>query len=127
MSKDMKISNAKEGLPSSVKEEEAYQRLVQKLTKENLWLYILSLLHEGPKYGYEIRGEVKKRFGFEPGRVTSYRVLYTLKKDGLVTVKTEEPSKEGPARKYYTITQKGEKMLNEAEAFLRDLHKRLFE
>jgi len=108
------------------KTERAYARLVKKLTKENLWLYVLGLLREGPKYGYEIREEIQKRFGFKPGQVTSYRVLYALKRDGYIAVKSEEPSREGPVRKYYVITQNGENLLNKAKDFLNGLSKALF-
>ncbi|MFQ6080808.1 MAG: PadR family transcriptional regulator [Candidatus Bathyarchaeia archaeon] len=111
---------------ASEKVERAYARLVKKLTKENLWLYVLSLLREGPRYGYEIREEIQKRFGFKPGQVTSYRVLYTLKRDGYIALKSEEPSEEGPIRKYYVITQKGENLLSKAKVFLRDLSKAVF-
>ncbi|MFB0543846.1 MAG: PadR family transcriptional regulator [Candidatus Bathyarchaeia archaeon] len=107
--------------------ETTYNRLVRKMTKENLWLYILRLLREEAKYGYEIRGEIEEHFGFKPGRVTSYRVLYTLQRDGCVEVKGEEPSKEGPSRKYYIITAKGEDLFKKAEAFLTNLCRKLFQ
>jgi len=70
----------------------AFQRLVRKLTKENLWLYILSLLKEGPLYGYEVERMIEKRFGFRPGKVTCYVVLYMLQKEGLVAVSQTVPS-----------------------------------
>lgn len=107
--------------------ETAYRRLVRKMTKENLWLYILRLLREGAKYGYEVRGEVEERFGFKPGRVTSYRVLYALRREGYVEVKGEEPSEVGPSRKYYIITAKGEDLFEKAEAFLTNLCRKLFQ
>jgi len=117
--------------PSESQEEElkrtgAYQRLVNNLTREILWIYILSLLRERPLYGYEIRKEIQRRFGFKPGQVTSYRVLYSLKRDGYIVMKTQENSDRGPARKYYEITGKGEELIGKAAEFLRELQGKLF-
>ena len=99
----------------------AYERLVRKLTQENLWLYILTLLRQGPLYGYEIRRLIEKRFGFKPGEVTSYVVLYRLERSGLIHVVNKEKGSRGPLRKYYAITSKGVKTLEKAKAFLKQL------
>lgn len=104
----------------------AYERLVRKLTKENLWIYILSLLNEGPQYGYEIRNEIYKRFNFKPGEVTSYVVLYKLRKDGYIALEKKKRSEEGPERKYYIITEEGKKLLKKAEEFLSESYLKLF-
>lgn len=85
------------------------RRLEEKLTKENLWIYLLSLLDEKDMYGYELRDAVHGRFGFRPGNVTAYRVLYTLKRDGLVATANKRVG--GRERKYYQITRKGAKEL----------------
>ena len=53
----------------------ALERLKEKLTKENLWLYILTLLKGGPLYAYEIRSKISKSFSFEPAMITIYVVL----------------------------------------------------
>jgi DNA-binding PadR family transcriptional regulator len=74
----------------------AFERLVRKLTQENLWLYILTLLRQGPVYGYEIRRLIEERFGFKPGEVTSYVVLYRLEKAGLIHVVNKERGSRGP-------------------------------
>ncbi len=93
------------------------RRLEQKLTKENLWLYILSLLEDRDMYGYELREEIEKKFGFKPGNVTAYRVLYSLRRQALV--KKVEKSAEGRERKYYKITKKGSDELKEGKRVLR--------
>jgi len=67
----------------------AYERLVRKLTHENLWIYILTLLKDGPLYGYEVRRMIEERFGFRPGQVTSYIVLYRLEKAWYIRVSRE--------------------------------------
>ncbi|MBS7645631.1 MAG: PadR family transcriptional regulator [Candidatus Bathyarchaeia archaeon] len=102
------------------------KRLIRKLTVENLWIYILSLLRDSPKYGYEIREEIRSRFGFKPGQVTSYMVLYTLEQDGYIESAGTMRSLTGPKRKYYRITEKGLNLLREAESFLSDIYGRLF-
>ncbi|MCL7395162.1 MAG: PadR family transcriptional regulator [Thaumarchaeota archaeon] len=104
----------------------AFQRLVRKLTKENLWLYILSLLKEGPLYGYEVEKMIEKRFGFRPGKVTCYVVIYMLQKEGLIAVSQTIPSDAGPPRTYYKITKKGEELLEKAKEFLDNLRAQLF-
>ena len=103
----------------------AYQRLVRKTTKENLWLYVLSALRERPRYGYELREQIQKRFGFEPGEVTAYVVIYALKRDGYVAVRSESPGKRGPSRKYYCLTAEGETLLEKARTYLRELSNKL--
>ena len=66
---------------SDDEETAAIQRLQKKLTKENLFMYILRLLQDKEHYGYELRAEIKKRFGFTMATVTSYaeQRLQTIK------------------------------------------------
>jgi DNA-binding PadR family transcriptional regulator len=104
----------------------AYERLVRKLTKENLWIYVLSLLNEGPKYGYEIRKEIREKFNFEPGKVTSYIVLYKLQNEGYIALEKKKRSEEGPERKYYVITEDGKKLLKKAEEFFSEFYSKIF-
>ncbi len=95
------------------------QRLRRKLTKENLWLYVLSLLKDRDMYGYELRGSVEERFGFRPGNVTAYRVLYALRRQGLV--RTAEKKTGGRKRKYYSITPKGASEMESGKRVLREV------
>lgn len=99
----------------------AYERLVRKVTHENLWLYILTLLKEGPLYGYELRKMVEERFGFKPGQVTSYLVLYRLENAGYIRVFGESRGSRGPSRRYYAITGKGAEALERARMFLAEI------
>jgi PadR family transcriptional regulator PadR len=101
------------------------KRLERKTTKEVLWPYILRLLQERPMYGYELRQEINKRFGWKPPMVTSYTVLYRLQRDGYLTIEWKE-QRGKPARKYYKITKNGQEMLKQAEEYLSDLCKKLF-
>lgn len=104
----------------------AYQRLVRKLTKENLWIYILSLLKDGPLYGYEVERMIQERYGFKPSKVTCYVVLYKLRKEGYISIAKTTPSQAGPPRTYYRITEKGIDLLEKARIFLDSLYKRVF-
>jgi DNA-binding PadR family transcriptional regulator len=90
-------------------------RLREKITTDNLWLYILSLLKKKDMYGYELREAVESSYGFRPGNVTAYRVLYALKRKALV--KTIEKKQK---RKYYSITQKGKAELEKGKSILKN-------
>ena len=98
------------------------KRLKNKLTKENLWLYILSMLKTKPMYAYEIRKNIKDKFDFEIGQVTAYVVLYRLETTGYVETKWKEIERQ---RKYYKITKKGDDALKEGINFLKDLTEKL--
>lgn len=99
----------------------AYRRLRKKLTVENLWIYILALLSERPVYGYEFAELISRRYGFRPGKVTCYVVLYKLRRERLVAEEEVKHSREGPARRYYRITDKGMEELRRAKRFLREV------
>jgi len=98
----------------------AIARMKKKTTAEMVWPYFLKLLKERPMYGYELRQETKKRFGWKPPTVTSYVVLYRLQRKGYVAKEWRE-QRGKPARKYYRITKKGEKLLEEGKKYLKEL------
>ena len=95
------------------------RRLKKLNTQENLWIYILRLLSEKPKHAYIIRGEIQERFGFKPGTMTAYKVLYLLNRNGLVK------KKQDGRKVVYGITPKGRKMLEEGINFYKDMVDRL--
>ncbi len=111
------------GEESSRDRPKAIGRLVDKMTKEMLWIYILRLLQERPHYGYELKALVSKRFGFSPATVSGYAIIYRLVKDGLIQ---EQRNTESP-RKYYEITQRGREAMREAKAFLLDTLNKVFD
>lgn len=94
-------------------------RLKKLNTKDCLWIYILKLLSEKNMHGYIIREEINRRFGFRPGTVTAYKVLYLLSKDGMVT------KEEKGGKKIYSITAKGQMLHKEGIDFYRKLLKQL--
>lgn len=97
----------------------AYERLVKKLTKENLWMYILRILSEGPTYAYEIKKELRERFRISPATITVYVVLYKMRREGLIKVKAGRPLGR-PDRVYYEMTKKGEETLARGRALLEE-------
>lgn len=92
-----------------------FARLQRSNTIDNLWLYILFLAKKQPIYAYRLQKDVEEKFGFHPGKITPYRVLYRLEQDGFVKSGMEE------RRRIYRITEKGKKELEKAK----DLYKKL--
>ena len=86
-------------------------RLEKLNTKDCLWVYILRILREKPMHAYLIRSEIERKFGFRPGTMTAYKVLYLLGRSGLVN-KTQEGR-----RKIYKVTSKGRLELDNAVEF----------
>jgi len=96
------------------------RRLAHSLSHGNIWLSLLSLLRRrGKAYAYELDGLVEDGFGYRPGRVMVYVVLYKLEAEGLI-----RSSFEG-RRKYYAITAKGGRALSFAKGHLARLAKKL--
>ena len=79
-------------------------------------LLVLSLLAAGDKYGYEMIAELDARsdhtFTLTLKEGTLYPILHALEKDGAVNSYTREAST-GRTRKYYHITRKGLRRLEE--------------
>ena len=88
-------------------------------TNECLWIYVLRILADKPTHAYALRKEIDKRFGFRPGTMTAYKVLYLLMKSGHVQKKEEG------RKRIYSITERGKKDLKEAAFFYNKLSKQL--
>ena len=78
--------------------------------KGALELCVLAMLLDDDKYGYELTDEISKNLEIAPG--TLYLVLKRLKDDDLVTTYLKE-SDNGPARKYYHLSDEGRTYTNE--------------
>jgi PadR family transcriptional regulator PadR len=106
----------------------AVNRLADKLTKANLWMYILRLLEDDPLYGYEIKSKIQNKFGFQPAIVSGYVILYKMKKDGLVQEEWKTSSEEGkPNRKYYSLTETGREAMAQARKYMELLITNVFD
>ncbi len=75
---------------------------------------LLCLINSQPMYGYQIIKELEKKsngyFQFKEG--TLYPALHRLEKTGLLKGKWEKLAT-GQERRYYYITEKGQKSLND--------------
>ncbi|MCH4889998.1 PadR family transcriptional regulator [Acidaminobacter sp. JC074] len=73
-------------------------------------LCVLSILHHEDAYGYEIANKVMTYMEISEGSI--YPLLRRFKKDEYVTSYLQE-SLEGPPRKYYKLTHKGQTIYKE--------------
>ncbi|MBD3208397.1 MAG: PadR family transcriptional regulator [Candidatus Nealsonbacteria bacterium] len=96
-----------------------FERLKKSNTKGNLWIYILTLLKEREVYGWEIPDLIQEKFGFKPGKITPYRVLYRLEEEGFVKSKTKE------RRKFYYITEEGKREIKRAKDFYQQILRKI--
>lgn len=93
----------------------------QDLIKGSIVPVVLKLLKERPMYGYEMVKVVKERSAgrFEWKEGTLYPALHRLEGEGLLKAKWElAPTQK--RRKYYHLTRKGYKALDEKIAELRE-------
>ena len=87
--------------------------------------FVLIVLAERPSYGYEIRRRLEE-FGYQ--RATSdpgalYRLLRELEAAGSIS-STWEVAGTGPARRYYTLTERGQGELQLAAAHMATIKRR---
>jgi DNA-binding PadR family transcriptional regulator len=82
-----------------------------------LRLYLLSLLAEAPRHGYELMQALEQRFGgtYSPSAGTIYPRLAKLEEEGLLTKSVDG------RKTTYSITDAGRAELGAREAELRDL------
>jgi len=75
-----------------------------------LELCVLALLTKQNRYGYDLVNEISKNIEISEG--TIYPLLRRLKNEGYVTTYLQE-SQEGAPRKYYKLTDKGQRITDE--------------
>lgn len=85
------------------------------LRKGILELAILAMLAHEPMYGGQIIEVLSARKGLDSGAGTVYPLLTRLASGKLVDTHWQE-STSGPPRKYYTLTDKGRRALEEQRA-----------
>ncbi len=95
------------------------ERLRKKIEKENLWLFVLSILKGGRMNARDLRSLIRKKFGFVYGNVTAYKVLYSLESGKYV-----KSRKEGKFV-FYEITKKGLSELKEAKKLFKSYFSRI--
>lgn len=90
------------------------------LRKGMLELCILNIMRAERVYGYDIVRQLRQIEGLVISEGTVYPILSRLKKEGLVQTTLRESS-EGPARKYYELTSKGEGILSQMNDYWKDI------
>lgn len=93
---------------------------VTQLRKGMLELCILNAIAAGKAYGYDVVKRLSTLDGLVISDGTIYPILSRLKRDGLVTTTLEE-SPEGPARKYYRLTPRGQRLLEQMNSYWRTI------
>ncbi|MGD8499848.1 MAG: PadR family transcriptional regulator [Phycisphaerales bacterium] len=93
-----------------------FDNWTNQLRKGMLELCILNDIRSRKMYGYEIVRRLRKIEGLIISEGAIYPILSRLKRQGLVETSIAE-SKEGPPRKYYKLTQQGEEMVSQMNAY----------
>jgi PadR family transcriptional regulator PadR len=86
------------------------EKWMAQMRRGSLELCILAILSHGQRYGYDIVQALQGSGGLVIKEGTIYPLLNRLKSEGLVDAEWR-PSPQGPARKYYTLTTRGEETL----------------
>ena len=85
-----------------------------------LELCILNALQDAECYGYALVKQLVAIPGLHVAEGTIYPLLSRLKQQGLVATRLEE-SPDGPARKYYQLTEQGEQERMRMNTYHHDL------
>ena len=89
-------------------------KIDKSLMTDSTTMLVLSLLSREEMYGYQMITELARRSDhtFELKEGTLYPILHGLEADRLVTVRERE-AESGRMRKFYRITKRGLKLLEE--------------
>ncbi len=82
---------------------------------------VLNALAEKERYGYDLVKTLMAVPGLGVTEGTLYPLLSRLRVQGMVSARLEE-STEGPARKYYTLTKEGRRILLTMDDYLETLN-----
>jgi PadR family transcriptional regulator PadR len=96
-------------------DERFYDNWTTQLRKGLLEMCILNAMRFGRAYGYEIVRRLRRIEGLVIGEGTIYPILSRFHREGLVESHLEESS-EGPARKYYVLSDRGKSLLTRMNA-----------
>lgn len=83
---------------------------------------ILNALANQERYGYDLVKTLVQIPGLGVTEGTLYPLLSRLRVQGLISARLEESS-EGPARKYYSLTRDGRKIMAAMNDYLETLNK----
>lgn len=71
---------------------------------------VLEVISRQPTYGYDITQQLRKLGFADVVEGTVYTILVRLEKNDLVSIE-KKPSEVGPPRKFYSLTESGQKEL----------------
>lgn len=94
-------------------------RYVQQFKKGSLEMILLCLIGRRETYGYEIITELNNSasvLGYAK-EGTIYPILYRLQESGLVQCRIAPAAANGGSKKFYSLTEKGRKVLQELMDF----------
>lgn len=97
---------------SGATEMERFENWTVQMRKGVLDFCILGALRHGERYGYALVKELVGVPGIGVSEGSIYPLLSRLKRQGLVSTRLEESS-EGPARKYYRLSESGLRLADE--------------
>ena len=100
--------------------ENELQNWVTQLRKGTLELCIMGLLSRGEVYAYDLVKQLSSNKSLVITEGTVYPLLSRLKAGGLLQSRLEESSS-GPARKYYSLTEKGKNVAALMNAYWKQL------
>jgi PadR family transcriptional regulator PadR len=92
------------------------------LKKGVMDMCVLYLLEKKDYYGYELVQKISEIISLSEG--TLYPILKRLKDDGYLETYLQE-SKEGPSRKYYSLTKKGKMKSKELHEEWKEFSKKI--
>ncbi|MEM3506540.1 MAG: PadR family transcriptional regulator [Candidatus Bathyarchaeia archaeon] len=95
----------------------------ERIIKSILDLIMLSLLHEKPRWGYEINIEIRERYKVYLSAGSLYPLLHSLEEKGYVEGTWKLNGKR--ERRIYKITLKGEELLSIGKKVLEDVLRNL--
>lgn len=91
--------------------ERSEDRLLSQMRRGTLEYCVLAVLRSGEQYGFDLVRRLAEVDGMVTSEGTIYPLLTRLRRDGLVSTAWKESPK-GPPRRYYRITAKGTRALN---------------
>jgi PadR family transcriptional regulator PadR len=102
--------------------DEFFDNWTVQVRKGLLELCILNALAEEERYGYDLVKTLLEVHGLGVTEGTIYPLLSRLRVAGLISSRLEESSS-GPARKYYSLTRDGRKVMETMNDYLVELNR----
>lgn len=99
-------------------------KILRKLFLAFMRIHILHHAKREAFFGLWMIEELKSH-GYEVSSGTIYPILHSMESDGILS--SEEKTVEGKVRKYYSLTAKGEKVLDQVKAKTKELSEEIMD